>query len=86
MNGSSGTRGVRDPDLLTGAPTHLLGAQRLLSGYGHVSMYDTDTLHCVLQSAGFTRVETVAFGEGFLQPSPDSIVRREESLYVEAFP
>lgn len=74
----------RDPELMEEAPTHMLGAQPTLSGFGHVSMYDADTLHLLMRTAGFSRVETVAFGEGKLSPAPDSPGRRAESVYVEA--
>lgn len=74
----------RDPELVQLAPTHLLGAQPLLTGFGHVSLYDAETLHVLLKTAGFASVETVAFGESLLSPCPDSPARRHESVYVEA--
>lgn len=74
----------RAPELVESAPTHMLGAQPTLNGFGHVSMYDADTLHLLMQTAGFSRVETVGFGEGQISPVPDSPSRRTESVYVEA--
>jgi predicted SAM-dependent methyltransferase len=74
----------RDAALLDNAPTHLIGAQNTLSNYGHVSMYDWETLRLLLSTAGFAKIEHSAFGETALSPSPDDPGRRPESLYVEA--
>jgi hypothetical protein len=48
-------------------------------------MYDFETMERALQEAGFTHVEHSSFGAGRLQPSPDSIGRRDETMYVEAW-
>ena len=52
--------------------------------YGHRCMYDFETMQRALLGAGFTHVEHSSFGQGQLQPSPDSIGRRDETMYVEA--
>jgi predicted SAM-dependent methyltransferase len=53
--------------------------------YGHRCMYDFETMQYALLDAGFTHVEHSSYGEGRLQPSPDSIWRRDETMYVEAW-
>lgn len=74
----------KDPDLLEHAPTRLLGAQPLLTGFGHVSMWDVETLTLFLQRGGFPDPVESAFGRGSVRPVPDSVERAGESLYVEA--
>ena len=75
---------ARNEQLLKWAPTHLMAAQPLLSGYGHVSMYDAETLTMFLEKAGFDQVMVCAFGVSNLDPPPDDVGRADESLYVEA--
>ena len=53
--------------------------------YGHKCMYDFETMRRALLDAGFTHVEHSEFGQGRLQPSPDLLGRRDETMYVEAW-
>ena len=53
--------------------------------YGHKCMYDFETAQRAFLGAGFTHVEHSSFGLGRLQPSPDSMERREETMYVEGW-
>ncbi len=52
---------------------------------GHRCMYDFETMERALLDAGFTHVELSSFGQGRLQPSPDTPSRRDETMYVEAW-
>lgn len=74
---------ARSDHLLEWAPTHLMAAKPLLSDYGHVSMYDSETLTAFFTSAGFEQVRVCGFGESNLDPAPDDPARAGESLYVE---
>jgi predicted SAM-dependent methyltransferase len=65
-------------------PTPLARVASLTYDSGHKSMYDAETLELSCMSAGFVRAGVCAFGEGELQPSPDSPERRDYTLYVEA--
>ena len=47
-------------------------------------MYDFETLELILREVEVTTVKRLAFGEGRLAPSPESLERRPETLYVEA--
>jgi predicted SAM-dependent methyltransferase len=68
-----------------GRPTRALALGEPFFLYGHRCMYDFETMQRALLDAGFTNVEHRNFGEGLLQPSPDSITRRDETMYVEAW-
>jgi SAM-dependent methyltransferase len=65
-------------------PTRMLSLQELFYGYGHVSMFDAETLVAFLGAAGFSDVEQRKFGDSLIEPCPDADGRRHESLYVEA--
>jgi predicted SAM-dependent methyltransferase len=65
-------------------PTKLLAMQRIFYEHGHRTMYDFETLRLLLEYVGFRQVERSTFrGSRYLKPCPDSIERREETLYVE---
>lgn len=66
-------------------PTRAVAFSEIFFFYGHRSMYDFDTLSVLLCEAGFSRVERCEFGRGSLHPCPDSALRADETLYVEAF-
>lgn len=68
-----------------GRPSRALALGEPFFQYGHRCMYDFETMKLALLDAGFTHVERSGFGKGRLQPSPDSIGRRDETLYVEAW-
>lgn len=65
-------------------PTKALALGEIFFFHGHRSKYDAETLALMLTEAGFSHVEQSSFGDGELQPSPDSINRRSETLYIEA--
>jgi predicted SAM-dependent methyltransferase len=67
-----------------GRPTKALAFCEVFYRFGHRSMYDFDTLRALCLEAGFADVEPSRFGEGRIQPSPDSAARRAETLYVDA--
>jgi hypothetical protein len=52
--------------------------------HGHRTMYDFETLQYALEKSGFDVVERSKSGSGRIDPSPDSPLRRAETLYVEA--
>lgn len=68
-----------------GRPTRALALGEPFFLYGHRCMYDFETMRHALLGAGFTHVEHSSFGLGRLQPSPDSMERRDETMYVEAW-
>jgi predicted SAM-dependent methyltransferase len=68
-----------------GRPTRALALGEPFFLDGHKCMYDFETMRLALITAGFTQVERRAFGQGRLQPSPDSAERRDETMYVEAW-
>ena len=68
-----------------GRPTRAIALGEPFFLYGHRCMYDFETMRRALVDAGFIKVERSSFGEGRLQPSPDSIGRRDETMYVEAW-
>lgn len=76
--------GTADPGWAESRPTPMLAVNALFYEHAHRAMYDADTLTLMLRAAGFARATESAFGEGELQPSPDSPVRRAGTLYVEA--
>lgn len=67
-----------------GRPTPALAFSEVFYRHGHRSMYDFETLQALCLEAGFARVRRSSFGQGRIQPCPDTPVRRPESLYVEA--
>lgn len=76
--------GSWDPDWARSAPTGMVAIDRLFYEHGHRAMYDGQTLALMCRVAGFAEARREAFGEGRLQPSPDSPSRRDGTLYVEA--
>ena len=68
-----------------GRPTRALALGEPFFLYGHRCMYDFETMQLALLDAGFTHVERISFGQGRLQPSPDSMGRRDETMYVETW-
>jgi predicted SAM-dependent methyltransferase len=67
-----------------GRPTRAIALGETFFLYGHRCMYDFETLERTCIDAGFAAVERSAFGEGRIAPSPDSLSRRDETLYVDA--
>ena len=65
-------------------PTPLARVASLTYDSGHRSMYDAETLELSCTSAGFARAAVRRFGEGDLEPNPDSAERGDHTLYVEA--
>lgn len=68
-----------------GRPSRALALGEPFFLYGHRCMYDFETMNRALLDAGFAHVEHSTFGQGRLQPSPDSNGRRDETMYVEAW-
>jgi hypothetical protein len=62
--------------------TPLLAVAEVAYGYGHRSLWDSETLVALMGHFGIHAAER-AFGESRLEPCPDSARRRDESLYVE---
>ncbi len=73
----------KEESLVERCPTGLIAVQSMFYDWGHVAMYDAETLLALLRSSGFTTVAEQAFGESWLGEVPDTEARREESLYVE---
>jgi predicted SAM-dependent methyltransferase len=65
-------------------PTPLLAFSEIIYGYGHRSMWDSETLIRALTEAGFTGASRRGYGDSAIRPAPDSEHRKEESLYIEA--
>jgi predicted SAM-dependent methyltransferase len=70
-------------ELRPGRPTRLLALAEVALFHGHRSVWDGQTLECVLSEARFTAVRARAFGESDLQPAPDTPMREAESVYAE---
>jgi len=70
--------------LRPGRPTALLAVAEVVLAHGHRSVWDEETLTCVLHDAGFRGAEGRAFGDSRLHPAPDNPLRQPESVYVEA--
>jgi SAM-dependent methyltransferase len=66
-----------------GRPTSLLAVAEVVYGYGHLSLWDGETLCLALSEAGFVRVTVRPFGESAIDPVPDAQHRAAESIYVE---
>jgi predicted SAM-dependent methyltransferase len=75
--------GTGDPAWARSRPTPMLAVHSLFYGHDHRAMYDEQTLTLLLRAAGFAETQRCAFGEGWLQPSPDTEHRRSGTLYVE---
>lgn len=71
-------------DVRPGRPTPMLAIDELFYLYTHAAMYDSETLVLFLNAAGFGQVDVCSMGISRLDPCPDSLHRRSESLYVEA--
>jgi predicted SAM-dependent methyltransferase len=67
-----------------GRPTRAIALGEPFFLYGHRCMYDFETLNRACVDSGFAAVERSSFGEGRILPSPDSLARRDETLYVDA--
>jgi predicted SAM-dependent methyltransferase len=67
-----------------GRRTRALALGEVFFLYGHQCMYDFETLERACTEAGFATVERSSFGQGRIQPSPDTLKRRPETLYVDA--
>ncbi len=65
-------------------PTAMARVASLTYDSGHGAIYDAETLELSCVAAGFPRAAQHEFGEGDLQPSPDSLERHGHTLYVEA--
>jgi len=76
--------GTADPGWAQSRATPMLAVNALFYEHDHRAMYDANTLTLMLRAAGFAHATQSAFGSGDLQPSPDSPVRRDGTLYVEA--
>lgn len=68
-----------------GRPTRALALGEPFFLYGHRCMYDFETMQHALLDAGFSQVAHSSFGQGRVQPNPDSAGRRDETMYVEAW-
>jgi predicted SAM-dependent methyltransferase len=79
---------VEDPDFIERnrphRPTRLLAIQEIFFDHGHRSAYDYETLAFMVEAAGFRAVESRAFGHSRLEPCPDSVNRKTETMYVES--
>jgi SAM-dependent methyltransferase len=67
-----------------GRPTRAIALGEPFFLHGHRCMYDFEPLAKTCIDSGFAAVERSGFGGGRIAPSPDSISRRDETLYVEA--
>jgi SAM-dependent methyltransferase len=64
-------------------PTPLLAFAEIAYGYGHLSLWDGQTLSLALTEAGFEQVRVCEFGDSSITPVPDGLNRRAETVYVE---
>ena len=65
--------------------TPIMSVNRIFFDHGHRFIYDFETVRAVLAAAGFKDIEKRRIGEGGDQRLLiDSVVREQESLYVEA--
>lgn len=76
--------GKAEPEWAQSRPTGMLAVQALFYEHGHHAMYDAETLTLMCRAAGFGEAARREFGEGWMQPSPDTPSRRSGTLYVEA--
>jgi hypothetical protein len=67
-----------------GRPTRATGLGEVFFDHGHRMMYDYDTLEYALKRSGFDLVERSTSGGGRIHPCPDTVARRDETLYVDA--
>lgn len=65
-------------------PTPMLAFSSIMTGFGHAAMYDAKSLIALCRAAGFRQVRERRFADTDLAVSPDSLERKDESLYVEA--
>jgi predicted SAM-dependent methyltransferase len=75
--------GTADPDWAESQPTPMLAVEALFYLNGHVAMYDAAKLTRLLSLSGFREVQECEYGVSRLDPCPDSIDRRDGTLYVE---
>jgi predicted SAM-dependent methyltransferase len=76
--------GKADADWARSRPTGLLAVQALFYEHGHQAMYDAETLTKMCLAADFDEARQTEFGKSWIEPCPDSLDRREGTLYVEA--
>lgn len=65
-------------------PSRAIALNEIFYFHRHRTMYDYETLALLLGEAGFIHVKHCQSGGGNLNPQPDSVQRRPETLYVEA--
>lgn len=65
--------------------TVMMTLNKVARGYGHLFLYDFETMELILREAGFTTIKKETYRSGS-DPNllVDSELRRAESLYVEA--
>jgi predicted SAM-dependent methyltransferase len=65
--------------------TGMISINRIFRSYGHLFIYDFETLQLLLKKAGFEKIEKLSFGKGTEKRLLVDIPGRSvESLYVEA--
>ncbi|MBL4587601.1 MAG: methyltransferase domain-containing protein [Flavobacteriales bacterium] len=66
-------------------PTPMISINRIARSHGHLFLYDFETFKYMLEDVGFKDVKQETFRNGrHVELLVDSVLRREESLYVEA--
>ena len=63
--------------------SRLIALSEVVYCYGHLSVWDAETLSKVLEAFGLA-TQQMSLGQSCLQPCPDSASRANETLYVEA--
>jgi predicted SAM-dependent methyltransferase len=76
--------GTAAPDWAQSQVTGMLAVQALFYENDHRAMYDAETLTLMCRAAGFAAAQHSNWGEGWIQPSPDTPSRRDGTLYVDA--
>jgi len=78
---------VDDPDGFLdryGRPTRMLALREGFQECGQVTAYDEDTLRLMFEAAGFPDADIMAPGESRLDPVPDQMAMKAESIYAES--
>lgn len=83
VRGYMGVDAVLD-EQRSGRPTRAIALSELFYRHGHRAAYDSETLLLACREAGFSCVETSAFGQGRLGAEADSESRRADTVYIEA--
>lgn len=65
-------------------PTRMLAMQEIFYWNRHLTMYDAETLSLLFRANGFADPRQKAFGDTALDEAPDTMIRKAETLYVEA--